>query len=53
MGEPLEIQLPHLTDGTQETQLTSHSGIRRILSEGIFLRIGSTEDVVTNSWGKA
>lgn len=53
MGGPLEIQLPHLTHGTQETQLTSHSGIRRILSEGVFLRIGSTEDVVTNSWGKA
>ena len=50
MGEPLEVQLPHLTHSTPETQLTSHSGIRRILSEGVFLRIGSTEDVVTNSW---
>lgn len=37
---------------TLETQLTGHSGIRRILSEGVFLRIGSTENVVSNSWGK-
>lgn len=52
MGDPQEAQLPHLTQSTLETQLTSHSGVRRILSEGVFLGVGSTEDVVANSWGK-
>lgn len=49
MGDLQEALVPHFTHGTLETQLTSHFGVRRILSEGVFLGIGSTENVVTNS----
>lgn len=39
----------HLTHSPQETQLTSHTGVRRILSECVLLGVSPTEDVVANS----